>query len=341
MRVTVDIRRRRHICKPNSWRVILRLNLVLVFPGIWDVVGRRHGKPLYMMSGHVGNLSAQQAAILEKFRQEVGDILGHEQLHDDYYLTRWLRARDYDLKKSVTMLRNHINWRRQYDVDTVLDDYVVPEVLQKYYFDCLFGVDKTGAPVRIERLGPIDLRGLLRSATKKEIIKTRIAYIDGTQIEKISIICDLEGFGMNHLWKPGMDLVMELNSLYEKNYPERVKNIYLINAPKVFPIIFKVAKPFMPEETKKKMKVLGPDYQETLQKDIAADQLPKFLGGTCVDPDGDPYCPSKICPGGKVPVEYYRTADVEKAENYKETTVNRGSSFQVDFNVEVPNSVIR
>lgn len=54
----------------------------------------------------------------------------------------------------------HCNWRKLYNVDTILQEYVIPEVLKKYYCDRVFGVDKCGFPFLIERMGPVDMRGL-------------------------------------------------------------------------------------------------------------------------------------------------------------------------------------
>lgn len=38
------------------------------------------------------------------------------------------------------------------------------------------------------------------------------------------------------------------------------------------------------------------NYQDTLLQQIDPDQLPKYWGGNCVDPDGNPRCPSKVYP---------------------------------------------
>jgi hypothetical protein len=35
-------------------------------------------------------------------------------------------------------------------------------------------------------------------------------------------------------------------------------------------------------------------WKAALLKEIDADQLPAFYGGTLTDPDGDPKCPSKV-----------------------------------------------
>ena len=57
----------------------------------------------------------------------------------------------------------------------------------------------------------------------------------------------------------------------------------------------------MAPETQAKMRIFSSNKEEwtaALLQEIDADQLPAFYGGTMVDPDGDPKCPSKV-------LEYY------------------------------------
>ena len=56
-------------------------------------------------------------------------------------------------------------------------------------------------------------------------------------------------------------------------------------------------KPFLHECDGPKIKVFGSDKKQwtaALLEEIEADQLPAYFGGTMVDPDGNPKCPSKV-----------------------------------------------
>ena len=58
-----------------------------------------------------------------------------------------------------------------------------------------------------------------------------------------------------------------------------------------------MVKPFLPQVTLDKINVFGCDknvWSAALLKDIDADQLPMHYGGTIIDPDGNPKCPSKV-----------------------------------------------
>ncbi|KAH9503095.1 hypothetical protein Btru_069950 [Bulinus truncatus] len=304
------------------------------------------------MSGHVGSLSEKQAAILEEFRVNVGDLLKSH--HDDYYLLRWLRARNFDLKKSETMLRNHFRWREENNVDNILKEFDPPEVMKKYYTGGLFGQDKEGSLIWIDPNGYIDMKGLLMSITKQDIIRSKIWLLEdiyrlfdvlsreqGRRVDQMVIIFDLEKFGLKHLWKPGVDVFTEILSIFEDNYPETLKKTFVVNAPRIFPIAYNLIKPFLSEETIKKVTVCGANYKEVLLRHIDADQLPAQWGGTCVDPDGNPRCPSKVIPGGEVPHSYYHQNDLADLSGFTEMTIGRGSTLQLDFVIEEPGSAIR
>ncbi|XP_036764673.2 SEC14-like protein 2 isoform X4 [Manis pentadactyla] len=72
------------------------------------------------MSGRVGNLSTQQQEALARFRDNLQDLLPALPNADDYFFLRWLRARNFDLQKSEGMLRKHMAFRKQQDLDNIL-----------------------------------------------------------------------------------------------------------------------------------------------------------------------------------------------------------------------------
>ncbi|CAL1534398.1 unnamed protein product [Lymnaea stagnalis] len=307
------------------------------------------------MSGHVGSLSEKQECALAEFRKNVEELLKSH--HDDYYLLRWLRARNFDLKKAEAMLRNHIKWREQNNVDTILQDFEIPEVMKRYYTGGLFGQDKDGALVWIDPNGYIDMKGILMSMRKQEVIKSKIWLLEeiyrlfelkskeqGRRVDQIIIIFDLENFGMKHLWKPGVDIFTEIVAIFEDHYPETLKKtffFYFFSAPKIFPLAYNLLRPFLSEETHRKVTVCGSNYKETLLQFIDADQLPAHWGGTCVDPDGDRRCPSKIIPGGEIPQSFYRQNDLADVSGFTEVTIGRGSTLQLDFVIDKVGCAIR
>jgi CRAL/TRIO, N-terminal domain len=69
----------------------------------------------------MGDMSEEQEKQLEVFRKYIKDnnITDHPQ-YDDYYLLRFLRARKFDMEKTLLMFNNFMNWRKEQDVDNIL-----------------------------------------------------------------------------------------------------------------------------------------------------------------------------------------------------------------------------
>ncbi|KAK2121374.1 hypothetical protein P7K49_002760 [Saguinus oedipus] len=260
------------------------------------------------MSGRVGDLSTKQAEILAKFQENVQDVLPTLPNPDDYFLLRWLRARNFDLQKSEAMLRKYMEFRKTMDIDHILD-WQPPEVIQKYMPGGLCGYDRDGCPVWYDIIGPLDPKGLLFSVTKQDLLKTKMRDCErilhecdlqterlGKKIETIVMIFDCEGLGLKHFWKPLVEVYQEFFCLLEENYPETLKFMLIVKATKLFPVGYNLMKPFLSEDTRRKIIVLGNNWKEGLLKLISPEELPAQFGGTLTDPDGNPKCLTKRDP---------------------------------------------
>ncbi|XP_043921573.1 SEC14-like protein 2 isoform X3 [Protopterus annectens] len=251
------------------------------------------------------------------------------------------------------MLRKHAEFRMFMKVDTILEDWKPPEVIERYLPGGMCGYDKEGSPVWYDIFGPVDPKGLLFSATKQDFIRTKIRDCEmlrkecksqseklGKNIESIIMVLDCEGLGLKHLWKPAVDTYAEAITMFEDNYPEGLKRLFVIKAPKLFPVAYNLVKHFLSEETREKIIILGGNWKEVLLKYIDADQVPVHYGGSLMDPPGDPYCKARINYAGDVPQSYYIRASV-KQQYEKSIVINRGSSQQLDYEILFPGCVLR
>ncbi|XP_029371929.1 SEC14-like protein 2 isoform X1 [Echeneis naucrates] len=305
------------------------------------------------MSGRVGDLSPKQAEVLSEFRSRIQDVLPDLPAQHDHYLLRWLRARSFNVQKAEAMIRKHVEFRKQMSVDTIISDWKPPEVIEKFVSGGMCGYDREGSPIWYDVIGPLDPKGLLLSATKQDFLKTKIRHTEmlrrecqrqteklGKNIEAITLIYDCEGLGLKHVWKPAIEAYGEILTMFEENYPEGLKRVFLIKAPKMFPMAYNLIKHFLCEETRRKIMVLGSNWQEVLRTHIDPEQLPVVYGGTLTDPDGDPRCRTMIKYGGTVPRSYY-VQDSVKVQYDSSVTISRGSVFQLECDVPAPGSLLR
>lgn len=77
----------------------------------------------------------------------------------------------------------------------------------------------------------------------------------------------------------------------------RMVNLTKPSAPSMFPWLFGFIKPLLPQNDVPKIKIFGnskKEWMSSLLGEIDEDQFPSYYGGTMIDPNGDPKCPSKV-----------------------------------------------
>jgi len=154
-------------------------------------------------------------------------------------------------------------------------------------------------------------------------------------ISSWTCIVDLEGMSMRHLWRPGVQALLRIMEVMEKNYPEAMAQLLIVRAPRVFPVLWTLISPFIEEKTRSKfMMYTGTDYMGTggLVDYMPEEYIPDFLGGKCK---------CDLPEGGPVPKSLYRT-EWDKGDGigiledalYKQANVFKGLPHEVV--VEVP-----
>ena len=70
---------------------------------------------------------------MEEFKKYIKDnnLTDHPQ-YDDYYLLRFLRARKFDMDKTKLMFNNFLEWRRENDVDNIIDVSEIPIIPKRF-----------------------------------------------------------------------------------------------------------------------------------------------------------------------------------------------------------------
>ncbi|XP_047171562.1 phosphatidylinositol/phosphatidylcholine transfer protein SFH9 isoform X3 [Vigna umbellata] len=245
---------------------------------------------------------ANEEKAVNSFRQVLltRDLLPDS--HDDYHtMLRFLKARKFDIDKTVQMWEDMLHWRKEYGVDSILKDFIYKEYeeVQRYYPHGYHGVDKEGRPVYIERLGQVDPSKLMSVTTVDRFLKYHVQGFEKMfkekfpacsiaakrHIDKTTTILDVQGVNWVSLSKLAHDLVMRMQKIDGDNYPETLNQMFVVNAGSGFKLLWNTAKGFLDPRTTAKIHVLGNKFQNRLLEIIDSSQLPDFLGGSCSCPN--------------------------------------------------------
>lgn len=130
-------------------------------------------------TGFMGDTSPEQDLVATQFKEwiQATEIASLEQLHfDDHDILRFCRARKFDLPKIQIMFTNFVNWRRDSEVDDIIETFKFDELkeVKAVYPHGYHGTDKQGRPVYYERFGVLDVPALFRITTEERMIRHNI-----------------------------------------------------------------------------------------------------------------------------------------------------------------------
>ncbi|XP_068590773.1 LOW QUALITY PROTEIN: SEC14-like protein 1 [Cebidichthys violaceus] len=286
---------------------------------------------------YLGDLTPLQESCLIRLRKWLQET--HKgKIPKDEHILRFLRARDFNMDKAREILCQSLTWRKQHQVDYLLETWVSPQVLQDYYTGGWHHHDKDGRPLYVLRLGQMDTKGLVRALGEESLLRHVLSIneeglrrceentkVFGRPISCWTCLVDLEGLNMRHLWRPGVKALLRIIEVVEANYPETLGRLLILRAPRVFPVLWTLVSPFIDENTRKKFLIYaGNDYQgpgglvDYIDKEI----IPDFLAGECM---------CEVPEGGLVPKSMYRTAEElenEEVRLWTETIYQSASVFK-------------
>ncbi|KAG8183827.1 hypothetical protein JTE90_025711 [Oedothorax gibbosus] len=304
------------------------------------------------------SMTEEQKITLEEFRELTIKECTPMMLEDDSLFHRFMKARDFNLNDALEMFRNHLMYRKEYQIDTIVTDYKTPEVMEKYAPVTLLGYDKEGDSVKYLDLGRCDARGFIHSAKKMDLIKFNLQMHErdiitqrerskklGIHARKIVFIINFDELTLaNATYKKGIDMLILAAKIMQANYPETIKHMFIIHVSVYFSFLYSFFKPFFAPALQSKVEVFESDgYQEALLKIIDADVIPAFLGGSRTDPDGNPNCYTIVKWGQPLP-EKYRLRKSEHplsaSPGVQRLSVTRSSKLAIKFEVQEPDSFL-
>jgi len=103
-----------------------------------------------------------------------------------------------------------------------------------------------------------------------------------TQIAGVTVVNDVSGFGFRHLRCLGLEQMKCIIAFMNGGFPIWFRRIHVINNPRLFGVLYNIAKPFLSERVKENIVFHGNNLQ-SLHEEVSPEMLPKDLGGTAGD----------------------------------------------------------
>jgi len=286
-------------------------------------------------------IEAENKALKEfKAKLEEKKIKVDWEIHNEYTLKRFLRARQNNVDAAFEMFTKCLEWRKDIGADTILErkaSLKYKELLHSYWPGREHGVDKRGMAVFYEKLGSADIKSIMSSIPfddcvqyhvyrleKARVLKYKISKDVGKDMYSHIVIENFDGFGLGQMGGDSVTAFKKLAKIGEDNYPESLRKYYIINAPSIINMAYKLISPFMDERTLNKVVICGSDYLDALQQDIDISQIPKEIGGKC-------NCKGKCVPVGGTFITVKKNGETWTPQP---VTVSRRDKYQCKVKVE-------
>mmetsp|Transcript_14821 Transcript_14821/g.18326 ORF Transcript_14821/g.18326 Transcript_14821/m.18326 type:complete len:286 (-) Transcript_14821:107-964(-) len=254
------------------------------------------------LDGYLGHLSDDQAKILEEFRGEYESFLETDLAEtDDKYLKpetkvlvdvlllRFLRARNFNLKKATTLLKDSHNMRQKYGANKIYqkNGLLIMKHPGAQMYACDSGLtDPEGRPIGIGRInvmaGP-DMEHEPHIAAMGAFIELLLNK-SNPQADGLVYVLDLVTKPGAAGSKHGLRTLHEALKRVNIVYPEAAHKIFMINSSFTFRMIWKVAGLLLTERTHSKIEIMSSNYQELLLSKLPAECLFGCFGGTAEGP---------------------------------------------------------
>lgn len=211
--------------------------------------------------------------------QEAGEA--NELMTSEPDMLRFLRARDFDVAEAIAMATESCKWRASVKPQGITPE-MVPNSLPSGCWR-FAGYAKSGMPViwiNVALFKPSDLYGI------DEYIRYVTYFCEGgtarmgSNVGRFLVIFSMAGFGVE-LMKPfATRCTLQLISITQNHYPERLGGALLCEAPWIFQTFWKMISPFINPKTAQKIKFVDSNANDLLLQFVDCENLSIELGGS-------------------------------------------------------------
>lgn len=226
---------------------------------------------------HVGNIeNANQKHCFELLKEELEkqDIVLPDRLNDDE-LERFYVAASGQYSHFMSLVKKTIRWRETYY-------FLSPQELDSWsHLVFWHGFDIQLRPCLVIRLGLAcsclqpDERPRFAQAVVSQV-EYGVLHLLNLEDQRITVLMDCEGvpaFGFP------VQMMKSCSILVQLHYPTRLASLLVVNLSPVVRVIAKAVIQVLKPVTRKKLHIMGDNYQRALAEYL--ESVPSFFGGDC------------------------------------------------------------
>jgi len=215
---------------------------------------------------------------------------GHE-TDPDGIPSRYMKMQNNQRDLAKAAVEKTVAWRKEHDIDTILarphPNYDVSKAVFPHYF-C--GLDDTQHVILLQRPGLMNTNLAHKNSLSGEDLLFHYIYVmeylwrivDPASDATMTSIIDLTEMNMSILRKREQLRIGTLFlSTMDAHFPQRSHRTFLINAPKWFGALYRLASPLLRASTKEKIQILSKGKEQ--------DEVLKHLLQDCPIPEGEKY----------------------------------------------------
>ena len=243
---------------------------------------------------------AELAQTLSRRTAEISRAKPGWATQEQFYI-RWLRARNLNVPSAAQMLEHHLEWRASMGVDkiaTLSADEVLgcsADLIDQHIPKWVRGRDRAGRPIQWTQWANVDVDAALEATTIERYLDYHVwkwvhmehalgaATRDAKRyVGKIVVVVDLDGMRLGQCTRAFYHMVRGIASIDGDNYPERLGQCLIVNAPRVFAVVWSGVSRFIDPATQRKLRILnssGKSIVEQLSEVIDRSQIPQDYGG--------------------------------------------------------------
>ncbi|XP_058085512.1 uncharacterized protein LOC131232984 [Magnolia sinica] len=202
----------------------------------------------------------EQQEKINEVRRFLGELPDKLSIYcSDASISRYLRARSWNVKKATKMLKETLKWRIQYKPEEIRWEDVAHEAQTGKIYRSNY-TDKFGRSVLVMKPGcqnTKSAKGQIRYLVY--CMENAILNLPLEQEQMVWLI-DFQGFSMSNI---SVKVTRETAYVLQEHYPERLGLAILYNPPKFFEPFYTLVKPFLEPKTCRKLKFIYSDDLST------------------------------------------------------------------------------